>query len=181
MSKIGTVNITAITSEKVNRSNEVTSKPVENSNYIIDNVRPNPITIDIVGQVTGDDAADKLEVLKGYRDNADEIEYIGRNWFRNCVIESFTDDHGPNVRNGFDFTMTLKVLRVAVAETVSIDLSKIKLPVIKTSSSNGTQATTTPTVDYNSLLASILDATGYNTDNPVLREAQNGRSQIQLE
>lgn len=131
LSKLGDVIFSVNTGEKVNLSNKITDKPVEDGTNISDNVSPNPLKMSFSGIVVGDDAQDKLNLLRKYSNEGSILRYIARNDINNVVIESLSTTHDNKIRNGFKFDITLKKIRIAKQKTVNIDLSKIKIPNIK--------------------------------------------------
>lgn len=119
-SKIGDVEFSATTEENVRYENEVTDRPVEDLGYISDHVKQRPIRFDISGIVTGDDAYSKLKLLRKYTEGKQVYTYFGRNIMESVVIESFTTSHGKNIRNGFNFDMSLKIIKRANSKTVTV-------------------------------------------------------------
>ncbi len=116
--RLGDVEILVI-SETPSFSNDVTEKPVEGGT-IVDNVKQNSTILNINGAVTGDDAFQKLQQLRKYSKAGTLLKYTGRNIFTNVVIEKFDTAHTVSIRNGFEFTITLKEIRIATAQIVQI-------------------------------------------------------------
>lgn len=123
--KIGDIEISVVESERVNNSVEVTEKPVEKGQDVSDHVKQKPWTIEITGAVIGDDASDKLQKLKNYQKEGKLIKYIGRNVYGNMVIEDIGTSHEIQIRNGYEFNIKLKQVRIAKAKEVEI---KVKNP-----------------------------------------------------
>lgn len=126
--KIGNIEIDVVESERVNNRVEVTEKPVEKGQDVSDHVKPKPVTIDLIGAVVGDDASDKLQKLKKYQKDGELLEYIGRNAYNNMVIEDIGTAHEVQIRNGYEFNIKLKHVRIATAKEVEI---KVNNPVTK--------------------------------------------------
>ncbi|MFT9493423.1 phage baseplate protein [Anaerosolibacter sp.] len=118
-----TVEFTIVKSEKPHRSSEVTSNPVETGEDVSDHVRSNPIEFPITGMIAGANAAQKLNQLEQFRKNGTRLRYVGRNYIDNVVIESFVSTHDATIKNGFQFDITLKQVRIAVKKTVDIVVS----------------------------------------------------------
>src|SRR5690606_11553603 len=87
-----------------------------------DHVKQNPSIINLRGQMT-EDAADKLQVLKKYQKEGTLLKYVGRNVYSNMVIEELDREHGVNNRNGFQFNIKLKQVRIATAKEVEIKVA----------------------------------------------------------
>lgn len=116
----GQVEFNTVTEEAPEYFNQITSHAVESGQDVADHVKLMPNVLPINGVVAGDDAAQKLQTLKQFRQNAELLQYIGRNAFSNVVIESLTTRHTARVRNGFEFDLTLRQVRIARAREVQI-------------------------------------------------------------
>jgi hypothetical protein len=103
-----TVYFSATESENRSHSSSVTSRPTEEGVSITDHVFPQPQSIRIQGQITGDDAAEKLELLRHFWKHGGACLYVGRVYLKPVVIESFNDSYNNSISNGFRFSMTLK-------------------------------------------------------------------------
>lgn len=115
---LGDVEFSVTTEENVTHNQEVTDRPVEDLGYISDHVKPKPVTFSIEGIVVGDDAWPKLKTLREYCKGKKTYVYKGRNIMSNVVIENLTTNHGKQIRNGYNFTMDLKIIKQAKVETV---------------------------------------------------------------
>lgn len=120
--KLGDIEFDVIESENPNDSVEVTDKPVESGQDVSDHVKQNPSMMSIKGRMT-EDAAYKLQRLRQYQKSGELLTYIGRNVYSNMVIVDLDREHGVNNRLGFDFNMTLKEVRIAVAKEVAINVA----------------------------------------------------------
>lgn len=118
LSKIGEVEFSAITEEKVTHNNEVTDRPVEDLGYISDHVKEKPITFSIEGVILGEDAYERLKQLRDYCKGKQTYKYYGRNIFSNVVIESLSTTHSKQTRNGCSFKLSCKVIKQAVSKTI---------------------------------------------------------------
>ncbi len=118
MYKIGDV-VVHITDETEGKFSEVTERPVE-SGAITDNVKRMPDTVELTGTVTSDGWA-KKQVLDRYQEEGTLITYSGKATYENMVIESFDTDYISDNKDGFDFSMTLKEVRIT--GTVIVDYS----------------------------------------------------------
>jgi len=117
---LGDIELTAVTSDDPTSDVEVTEKPVERGQDVSDHVKKKPETLAISGVVVGDDASNKLNKLKEYQQTGKLLTYIHRVWYINVVIESLSTRHGGNVANGFEFDMTLKLVRIAIPKEIAI-------------------------------------------------------------
>lgn len=120
LSKIGDVEFSATTEEEVIHESEVTDRPVEDLGYISDHVKQRPIRFKIEGIVVGSDAWPKLKLLREYGKGKKVYKYFGRNIMSNVVIENITTNHGKNIRNGFEFSMSCKIVKQAVSKKVPV-------------------------------------------------------------
>lgn len=118
MAKLGEVEFMVI-SETPSFSNTVTEKPVEGGT-ITDNVKQNSTILDITGVVAEEGAFIKLQQLRRYSKSGELLLYTGRNIFANVVFERFDTTHTVKVRNGFEFSIKLKEVRIATAQTVEV-------------------------------------------------------------
>lgn len=121
--KLGDVEFSVVESESPQYSNEITSHPVESGQDVSDHIKQTPIKFNINGVVTGDDAAQKLETLKQYRNSGQLLQYVGRNLIKNVVIEDLSTQHNATVRNGFAFSIALHQIRIATSQTTVIQLA----------------------------------------------------------
>ncbi len=141
-SKIGEVEFSATTEEDVTYENEVTDHPVEDLGYISDHVKPHPIKFNISGVVVGQDAFPKLKLLREYCKGKKVYKYYGRNIFSNVVIESLSTSHSRNVRNGFSFKISCKIIKQAKKKKITNQSAD---PTKKTKKKNGAKKTATQT------------------------------------
>lgn len=141
-SKIGEVEFSATTEEDVTYENEVTDHPVEDLGYISDHVKPHPIKFNISGVVVGQDAFPKLKLLREYCKGKKVYKYYGRNIFSNVVIESLSTSHSGNVRNGFSFKISCKIINQAKKKKITNQAAD---PTKKTKKKNGAKKTATQT------------------------------------
>lgn len=120
--KIGDIEINVISSEVVNHAAETTDHAVEKGTDISDHTKAKLPTIEIVGAVMGDDASSKLEKLKKYQKEGKLVSFISRNHYNDMFILDIQTNHAAKIRNGFEFSITLKQLRIATAKEVIIEV-----------------------------------------------------------
>lgn len=123
--KLGDVEFDVIESENPKDSVTVTDKPVESGQDVSDHIKQNPSIINLRGQMT-EDAANKLQVLKKYQKEGTLLKYVGRNVYPNMVIEEIDREHGTRNRQGFQFNIKLKQVRIATAKEVEINMASPK-------------------------------------------------------
>ncbi len=116
MAKIGNVEVMII-DESVGKFSEVTERPVE-SGAITDNVKKMPDTVELTGTVTADGWAVK-RVLDEYHDNGTLITYTGKSAYESMVIEAFDVVYTSENKDGFNFSMSLKEVRIASLRIMS--------------------------------------------------------------
>jgi len=166
--KLGDVEFDVIESENPKDSATVTDKPVESGQDISDHVKQNSSIINIRGQMT-EDAADKLQILKRYQKDGKLLKYVGRNIYSNMVIEEIDREHGADNRNGFQFNIKLKQVRVATAKEVEIKVANpsTKKKVKKTTNKGKQQPKTKKVPNENALAKYNLDSKHKATIRPI--------------
>lgn len=120
---LGDVDLMAVVNEEPDFSGTTTDKPVENGSDISDHFQSNPTTISLSGSVVGKDAPRKLATLRRYHREAELLTYSGRNIFDNMQILSIPTRHNAINREGFDFDITLKQIRISRPETFEVDVA----------------------------------------------------------
>ena len=141
---LGEIELNVVESENPEQSNEITDNPVEDGVNISDHVRPGPMSFSITGTVTGDDAGQKVEMLRQYANSGQLLRYVGRNVFENMEIETLSTTHDVEVRNGFKFDISLKQVRIAVKKETQYTgpdpiTKKETATQVKTVANKGTQ------------------------------------------
>lgn len=117
----GTLNVIfdVITSESVTRSSVVTDLTIEDGSDINDHIQFDPEIVAVSGRVTTD-APTMLNRLVSFFENRNILTYVGRNGVNTVVIESLDTDHPRENIGGFDFTMSLKRLRITTTQRIEI-------------------------------------------------------------
>lgn len=128
MIKFADVVFSAVVDEEVEDTVEVSSFPTEANNVISDNAEKKPTKLFISGIITGNDAAEKLNTLRRYKNEARIDSYVGRNLFSNCLITSMKTSH--IIKNGFSFQITFQRVDLAVLETSEVDFEIVKPQVV---------------------------------------------------
>lgn len=115
MAEIAYINNTYVfvQDEQVTRGVEISEHPVESGLDLTDNIKRNPVTISISGEIVGENAASDLSLLMSLHQNGKLVKYSGRNILKNAVIESFDTSHPIDIYGGCAFDMELREIRVA--------------------------------------------------------------------
>lgn len=116
MIRLGDVLMDAVMDEGSTMDAEVTEKPVEKGQDISDHMQVKPYTVELRGHAVND-APNKLQILRGYQKDAKLLKYVGRNIFENLVIESLSTEHPKQNGKGFDYSIKLRHVRIAVPKT----------------------------------------------------------------
>lgn len=112
----------AVVKEEVDRTAEVTDKPVEKGEDISDHMKQKPFRVRLSGSIVND-APSKLEVLKLYQKEAKLLKYVGRNVIYNVVLLSLSSKHSANNAKGFDYDITLQYVNIAHPESFEVSVS----------------------------------------------------------
>lgn len=102
-----------VESEDVSRGVQVSAHPVEKGLDITDNVKRQPITLSLTGEIVGTNASAILSSLQTLHQNGKYVKYSGRNIIKNAIIETFDTGHPNTITGGCSFSMTIKEIRVA--------------------------------------------------------------------
>lgn len=160
--KLGDIVIDVVTSENPRDSVTVTSRPVEAGVDIADHAKQQPSILDISGQIMGEDASDRLQILKKYQKDSVLLKYIGRNIYNNMILVDLDRSHSVTNAKGFGFNMTLKQVKIATAKEIQINVvspktkkvSKKTNTQVKKKTNNGKQQLQTKS---SSPMKSIVD------------------------
>lgn len=104
--------------EDVKRGVSVSSHPVESGLDLTDNVKREPITISIKGEIVGNDAKKKLEKIQALHHGGKYVKYVGQNILSKAIITSFDTSHPNTIYGGCAFTMEIREIRVAKSPLV---------------------------------------------------------------
>lgn len=119
MATLGDVFLNVVYAENPRKSVTTSDHPIEDGESIVDHIERQPVTMSISGIVTGDDAGVRLQKLKEYMDNGEQLEYIYRNWLSNVIITDLDTTHDSTVDKAFKFNMTLKNIRIAQSSAIA--------------------------------------------------------------
>lgn len=110
--------------EEVTRGVEISSHPVEQGLNITDNIKRDPITIQLSGEIVGEKAPLFLKMLTLWHQSGSYVKYIGRNIISNAVITSFDTGHTIDIKGGCSFRMSIEEIRVAKPAYVAPSATK---------------------------------------------------------
>lgn len=113
--------------EKVDQEFETTSHPVEQGIDLTDYVRRSPLTLEITGEIVGQNYEDDFESLSRMAKDGELIEYIGLHTLSNAVITNITTSGDGTIQGGISVTVRIKEIRIAAS------------PYVEGSGSTGTQ------------------------------------------
>lgn len=108
-----------VETEKVTRGVEVSSHPVEKGLSLTDNIKNQPVTISIEGQIIGEDAKTTLSKLITYHRSGKYVKYVGMTTLSNAIIETFDIDYDNTASGAHRFSMEIVEIRVANASIVA--------------------------------------------------------------
>ena len=116
--------IDVITDVGVSESSTTTDHALEDGEQISDHVQSDPITLSLSGTLYGDHEQKVLK-LREFREKGEIFTFDYMTNYGNVIIIDFNRDYTSSVKNGFNFTMSLKQIKLAkVAKTVAV-----KVPV----------------------------------------------------
>lgn len=112
MASIGGITVW-VESENINYEVESTEHPVEKGIELTDHVKVNPISLDISGEIVGQNAEELKERINALMKKGALITYSGNNTLSNVQIKSFKATHSNKIWGGFTFNMQIKQVRIA--------------------------------------------------------------------
>lgn len=104
--------------EDVKRGVSISEHPVESGLNITDNVKREPITISLNGEIVGKNAANVTAKIEALHQKGQFVKYIGRNILSKALITSFDTSHPNTISGGCAFTMEIKEVRIAKSPLV---------------------------------------------------------------
>lgn len=116
----GEVEFNAVIDESVNEPSEVTDHSVEEGSDVADHVQVKPETIPLNGVITGERANEKLARLQRFRQERELLTFIGVETFEQVVIASFSRKRSAKISDGFEFSLTLRKVRIAKLKEVKL-------------------------------------------------------------
>ena len=108
-----------VETEDLRRGVTISEHPVENGLNITDNVKRDPITISISGEIVGKNASKVVDKLTALHHAGKYVKYIGRNILSKALITSFETSHPNTISGGCSFTMEIKEVRIAKSPRVA--------------------------------------------------------------
>lgn len=101
-----------INSERESDDATLTSHPVEKGLETTDHVMNEPIELELTGILTGKNYQQIKTSLKKMKKEGTRITYVGRQSYNNLAIESLEFTTTKKIKNGEEFSCTLKEIRV---------------------------------------------------------------------
>ena len=108
-----------VSDEQISRSVEASEHPVEQGRDITDNVKRQPVSLSITGEIVGEDAAQTISFLTDIHHKGKLVKYSGRNVINNALIMSFNTGHTNEISGGCTFDMEIKEVRIAKSAYVA--------------------------------------------------------------
>lgn len=99
--------------ENIDRSIEISEHPVEKGLNITDNVKKQPYTISLKGEIVGKNAKNTRNKIISWHEKGKLVTYIGINKASKCIISSFKTGHPNTIQGGCSFEMELRKIRIA--------------------------------------------------------------------
>ena len=118
MAVLGTYKI-HVTSEDEPNSASIPTHPVEDGVDIADHVIIEAQEVSLEGQITGADYKQVKQALLNARNKGERLSYVGKNTYRNMMIESIDFSSDESIANGEYFSAKLKKINVAGQLTIS--------------------------------------------------------------
>ena len=162
MAYLGDLYLRVVTEENINKSNQVTERPVEQGADIIDHIDHQPVKFDITAYIIGDDAQDQYDRLLEMADADEVFEYYPEqrlDSFPNMAIENVSIPKTAKISNGFEVRLTIKQVRIveqkAAYATIGNDPATDKKPNTAAMKTDDKQPGTEK-VDENTVPTSIM-------------------------
>lgn len=118
-----------VTDESVGRSVNITSRPVEKGLPITDNVKREPITLSLTGEIVKVGTTTAKSILSSidtYHKKGKYVKFVGCNVLQNALITSFDTSNDNSIAGGYKFSMELTEVRIAKPAYVAKAAGKTK-------------------------------------------------------
>lgn len=102
-----------VETEDISRSMSVSEHPVEKGLPLTDNVRFEPYTISLKGEIVGKQYNSIKDKIKSLMENGKLVSYSGVNHDTNLLITKFNTTASSKIKGGYAFDMELRKIRVA--------------------------------------------------------------------
>lgn len=102
-----------VETEDVTRGVEISQHPVEEGLDLTDNVKRQPVTLSLSGEIVGENAAQTLSNITDLHQKGKFVSYTGRNIISNALITSFNSGHPNTIFGGCSFDMEITEIRIA--------------------------------------------------------------------
>lgn len=102
-----------VETEEVSSNIEVSTHPVEQGIDITDHVKKAPTNLSINGKILGHNAGTIRRELQALHTQGKLVKYIGKRVMNQAQIINFTVSYSSQIKQGCEFTMELKEVRIA--------------------------------------------------------------------
>lgn len=99
--------------ETINVNVRVSEHPVEKGAPVTDNIRKEPVTIQIKGEIVGKNAKSVLDKLKGYSEKGTLVKYIGCRTLNNALLLDVKGSFSSKIKGGCTFSAEVREFRIA--------------------------------------------------------------------
>lgn len=115
-----------VETEDVQRGVTISQHPVEKGLDLTDNVKREPVTIIISGEIVGAKASTILSKITALHQKGKYVKYVGRNVLKKGIITSFNTSHPNTIQGGCSFDMEIREIRIAKSPVTSTSQKKTK-------------------------------------------------------
>ena len=131
-----------VESEDVTRGLEVSKHAMETGIDMTDNVKRQPISISLSGEIVGADASATLNAITQLHQGGKLVSYSGRNVIKNAMITKFDTGHPNTIYGGCSFSMEITEVRIAKSAYVRPVTVTVVKQVAMAMTKSGTQQIT---------------------------------------
>lgn len=116
------IDLDAVVTEAETKNADVTNRPVEKGEDIQDHMKVKPYDIRLTGTMV-EDAMGKIDTIEGFQKDAKLLTYVGRRQIENLVITSFSTKFSKDVKDAYDFDISLQEIKLAKPETFKLNVA----------------------------------------------------------
>lgn len=120
--KLDNIELDAVVTEAETKNADVTNRPVEKGEDIQDHIKVKPYDIRLTGTMLKD-AMGKIDTIEGFQKEAKLLTYTGRRQIKNLVITSFSTKFSKDVKDAYDYDLSLQEVNVAMPETFKLNVA----------------------------------------------------------
>lgn len=119
---LGGIELDAVVTEAETKTADVTNRPVEKGEDIQDHMKVKPYDIRLTGTMV-EDAMGKIDSLETLQKEAKLLTYTGRRQIDNLVITSFSTKFSKDVKDAYDYDISLQEVKLAKPETFKLNVA----------------------------------------------------------